>query len=699
MSKIHYKSDFTISETFRDAAGNIVLPGMLEFEIVYRTTGWEKYIVSHRNGTDVNCVIYNDVLTVIFQSHKLQPGKLSRELHLYNQNLLFENGIEHVVFYSEPDVYLTNKESDEATTVSDEILANLLLVHAPGGGINYDAVRLVYFTIASQTQTLQRWLELFKIDSNNNLTAHSSFSEEIQEINNNLNDLTNYTRLLNNHLLSIKNETLIELLYNGVKGYGLTKYNFSDTYKTYLDNVLFGRIQYLTSLPEHRHYRNTILSKTARVAIPAEHTTYELPDTDFADTFTCSIEVDTTLQLPDIPLGMSYELNVFNFSQSDITVTFTSQYAEQIFNSSVVLAASSMTHLIVKRFNYYLEWDGQSSDDYISMLFIVNYAAITDPALPQSVSLMSKLPDKPELPKQEPEPEPEPEPPCPYYFNPAEYQGSIDFANRKWITQQAWGICHPNKTNSYYSNDAVFVDDDGYMHLHVFDQHKKLTIWDSDKNKNVEVHPRFGIGLVTCCDVFTYGKFTFVAKLPRGPRLWPSIWLYDADTWPPELDLFEGYSNRFGGYFNILTSKFSNTISDSFKLAFKGINPSRTRSLLNWCLEPNLSNTDGHTKPYNNFSNWSVLDRLRRPDKDFVEYTLDWRKDKIRFIFDGLLIREITDPVLVSQFHDRKLRLIMNLEVTPEYTNKDYARLKREFIIKSFKYTHYENIKENLECN
>ncbi|NLE62363.1 MAG: glycoside hydrolase family 16 protein [Bacteroidales bacterium] len=649
---------------------------MLNFSIVYKTKGWANYVVSHRDGTCTNCIISDNSLTVIFQDHNLPVGQLSRELHIYNENELFQSGIQHVVFYSEPNIYLTERDSDPATVLSEEVLANILLLQPTTpqepevpGVINLDAVRSVMFTLNAQTQTLQRWLTIFHEAYNTNRLKHNSYDANILQL-----------QTLVQNVVSISN---FQSLSNAIV----------EQFETIRTEIL------KTQPPAHTHYRNTILSKTARVAIPAEHTTYELPDTDFADTFTCSIEVDTTLQLPDIPLGMSYELNVFNFSQSDITVTFTSQYAEQIFNSSVVLAASSMTHLIVKRFNYYLEWDGQSSDDYISMLFIVNYAAITDPALPQSVSLMSKLPDKPELPKQEPEPEPEPEPPCPYYFNPAEYQGSIDFANRKWITQQAWGICHPNKTNSYYSNDAVFVDDDGYMHLHVFDQHKKLTIWDSDKNKNVEVHPRFGIGLVTCCDVFTYGKFTFVAKLPRGPRLWPSIWLYDADTWPPELDLFEGYSNRFGGYFNILTSKFSNTISDSFKLAFKGINPSRTRSLLNWCLEPNLSNTDGHTKPYNNFSNWSVLDRLRRPDKDFVEYTLDWRKDKIRFIFDGLLIREITDPVLVSQFHDRKLRLIMNLEVTPEYTNKDYARLKREFIIKSFKYTHYENIKENLECN
>jgi hypothetical protein len=600
MTKIHYKSDFMLSESFKDVAGSLVLPGMLNFSIVYKTKGWANYVVSHRDGTCTNCIISDNSLTVIFQDHNLPVGQLSRELHIYNENELFQSGIQHVVFYSEPNIYLTERDSDPATVLSEEVLANILLLQPTTpqepevpGVINLDSVRSVMFTLNAQTQTLQRWLTIFHEAYNANRLKHNSYDANILQL-----------QTLVQNVVSISN---FQSLSNAIV----------EQFETIRTEIL------KTQPPAHTHYRNTILSKTARIAISAEHPEYELPDVNFADTFTCSLEIDTTLKLPDIPLGMSYEINLFNFSQSNITVTFMSQYAEHIFNASVVLSPTSMTHLIIKRFNYYLTWEGTSSSDFVTMLFIVNYAAITDPSLPQSLSLMSEIPSKPEEPKSE-----DPEPPCPYFFNPNEFQGSVDFAGRKWITQHAWGVCHPGKPNSHYSNDAVFVDREGILHLTIIEKPIQINVFDTETQTHVNLNPRYAIGLVTCCDVFTYGKFTFVAKLPRGPRLWPSIWLYDADTWPPELDLFEGYSNRFGGYFNILTSKFSNTISDSFKLAFKGINPSRTRSLLNWCLEPNLSNTDGHTKPYNNFSNWSVLDRLRRPDKDFVEYTLDWRKIK-----------------------------------------------------------------------
>ena len=32
----------------------------------------------------------------------------------------------------------------------------------------------------------------------------------------------------------------------------------------------------------------------------------------------------------------------------------------------------------------------------------------------------------------------------------------------------------------------------------------------------------------------------------EGSNLWPAIWLTNSDTWPPEIDVLEGYSNSKG---------------------------------------------------------------------------------------------------------------------------------------------------------
>ena len=34
------------------------------------------------------------------------------------------------------------------------------------------------------------------------------------------------------------------------------------------------------------------------------------------------------------------------------------------------------------------------------------------------------------------------------------------------------------------------------------------------------------------------------AKLPYGDNLWPAFWMWSWDSWPPEIDIFEGYTNN-----------------------------------------------------------------------------------------------------------------------------------------------------------
>ena len=61
----------------------------------------------------------------------------------------------------------------------------------------------------------------------------------------------------------------------------------------------------------------------------------------------------------------------------------------------------------------------------------------------------------------------------------------------------------------------------------------------------------FGVGLVSCTEKFGYGTFEIEAKLPKGqPNAWPAFWMWSFDSWPPEIDVFEAYSNKKGSYFN-----------------------------------------------------------------------------------------------------------------------------------------------------
>jgi beta-glucanase (GH16 family) len=57
----------------------------------------------------------------------------------------------------------------------------------------------------------------------------------------------------------------------------------------------------------------------------------------------------------------------------------------------------------------------------------------------------------------------------------------------------------------------------------------------------------FTSGMVTTAKAFTftYGYVAFRARLPRGPGLWPALWLLPSnESWPPEIDVIE----LFGGH-------------------------------------------------------------------------------------------------------------------------------------------------------
>ncbi|UUL82389.1 glycoside hydrolase family 16 protein [Sphingomonas qomolangmaensis] len=41
---------------------------------------------------------------------------------------------------------------------------------------------------------------------------------------------------------------------------------------------------------------------------------------------------------------------------------------------------------------------------------------------------------------------------------------------------------------------------------------------------------------------FTYGSIEWVARMPDRKGSWPALWLGAVDTWPPEIDVYEGHS-------------------------------------------------------------------------------------------------------------------------------------------------------------
>ena len=131
----------------------------------------------------------------------------------------------------------------------------------------------------------------------------------------------------------------------------------------------------------------------------------------------------------------------------------------------------------------------------------------------------------------------------------------LNWKGYNWITQERWGDIHPTKTISWYDNTAVEIDDNGFLILKTQNNPKYF--------EKLDITSPIGSGLVSCQNRFGYGYFSIEAILPKGPSLWPAFWMWAWESWPPEIDVMEAYSNKRGSYFNwthdLLFGKFWRT--------------------------------------------------------------------------------------------------------------------------------------------
>ena len=227
---------------------------------------------------------------------------------------------------------------------------------------------------------------------------------------------------------------------------------------------------------------------------------------------------------------------------------------------------------------------------------------------------------------------------------------TFNWKGYEWITRERWGELHPEKPWALYSKDSVNVDKNGNIVLSI------------DKPTTYNGKTVYPMGLMSTTEnnsVFSYGFYSFVAKLPRGKNLWSALWMWSWDTWPPELDVMEAWSNKCGGYL---------------------MNDRRYLHVTN-CYH--FDEKDGHEFGYLKLKNcWYCL-----PQYSFNEYSMDWEPDYIRFYFNGKMIREIKEKERLQWISDNTksgMNVIMNLYPTKDYKEGD---MKTPLIVKDFRYT------------
>jgi beta-glucanase (GH16 family) len=205
-----------------------------------------------------------------------------------------------------------------------------------------------------------------------------------------------------------------------------------------------------------------------------------------------------------------------------------------------------------------------------------------------------------------------------------------------WGKAHTWGWFHPDYLHQYYGTGETFsYIKDGklnletrYQPIHVIKS--ELPEWQQSEKLPDEFDLDYGVGLIHSKNSWQYGWFTADIKLPVGKYLWPAFWLAGVNSWPPEIDIFEGYTLNDTNYLK----KFL-----GFKLKW-------------WKIQPNAhygSVDDGSKKM------WGTYDvPTYKATENFIEYALHWEKDFIKIYYAGKLVMKITDPNVLTWFNGEK---------------------------------------------
>ena len=222
-----------------------------------------------------------------------------------------------------------------------------------------------------------------------------------------------------------------------------------------------------------------------------------------------------------------------------------------------------------------------------------------------------------------------------------------------WRIGQPWGVAHPAH-NCYTGGDAVTVNEKN-VELDVLYDPKTVMIDGS------EAFRVWNVGMVSSYEPIKYGNLHVVFKLPRGRNLWPAIWLADNETWPPEIDIVEGWTNN-----RLDSNKCYRKMCGKIPVPFTNdIFPS---------LHYGNSVETHKTKSYRNLFKGTCSSLLNVEEVN--DCHLIWEPDRITVFWNFDIVLDETDKDILSWFNTSNgMRIILNNYVTNDFTNDDYRNM------------------------
>jgi len=229
---------------------------------------------------------------------------------------------------------------------------------------------------------------------------------------------------------------------------------------------------------------------------------------------------------------------------------------------------------------------------------------------------------------------------------------TLNWSGYEWLTQERWGSIHKDKSYCWYDPSAVQTTLKGYLNL--------KTQYNPKEFPHLGVRSKIGVGLVSCVTEFGPGTFEIKAKLPYGKNLWPAFWMWSWDSWPPEIDVFEGYTHKRPDY--------------------KRFNWNKPWAC--WHIDTNVHySRDGKSKMWGPKSHFMGF---KNPTRDYIKYKLDWSLESLKFYYNDKLVRVVDDSVVMKQVNSTKMNVVINNHVTKDMPYSEIP--DSNFTIKYFKY-------------
>lgn len=234
---------------------------------------------------------------------------------------------------------------------------------------------------------------------------------------------------------------------------------------------------------------------------------------------------------------------------------------------------------------------------------------------------------------------------------------SFDWQGYEWISRPLWGLNHPNDAFTYYDENMVSINKNGYIELDFKYHPKPLSMEDG----SIVMKP-YGRGSCRCTTEFKYGEFEWEMKLPYGKYLWPALWLSSDHSWPPEIDCMEGWSKKNPNYVK--------------RLLFKNIHPT-----MHW------SENGVHCQE----DKKNILRCWIKGGDNYDKYKIIWTPNYVEIFYNGHLVNTFKNKKMLEEMNKPEVKFhpIMSTGPYEPFTSGDYEKYRnndRIMTVKSFNY-------------